>query len=141
MRSSVVTKSAGLTAALLLSAAIAISAQSRSTLPAGTVITVKTTTPLQSTTAKQGDIFETVIEEDVVADQMVVIPAGSRVRGVVALATKATRQESGVIDIVFDRLLHADGTTYAIQGKLTSADTAERRQIDANPNQRVVLVG
>lgn len=140
MRSSVFTKSAGLGVALLLAAAIPGSAQ-RPVLPAGTVITVKTTTALQSATMKQGDTFETVIDEDIVADEMVVIPAGSRVRGVVALATKATRQESGVLDIVFDRLMHTDGVTYSIQGKLTSADTVERRQIDANPNQRVVLVG
>lgn len=139
MRSSVITKSAGLAAALLLAASIPASAQ-RPVLPAGTVITVQTTAALQSSTMKQGDLFETVVPEDVVADQMVVIPAGSRVRGVVALATKATRQESGVLDIVFDRLT-AEGVTYAIQGKLTSTDTAERRQIDANPSQRVVLVG
>ena len=133
-------RSAGLTAALLLIAALPVSAQ-RPVLPAGTVITVKTTTALQSSTMKQGDTFETVIDEDIVADQMVVIPAGSRVRGVVALASKATRQESGVLDIVFDRLMHTDGVTYSIQGKLTSTDTTERRQIDANPSQRVVLVG
>lgn len=139
MRSSVFTKSAGLTAALLLATAIPGSAQ-RPVLPAGTVITVKTTTPLQSSTMKQGDTFEAIIDEDIVADQMVMIPSGSRVRGVVALATKATRQESGVLDIEFDRLT-SEGVTYAIQGKLTSTDTAERRQIDANPRQRVVLVG
>ena len=140
MRLSVFHKSLGLTAALVLAAAIPGSAQ-RPVLPAGTVITVKTTSALQSSALKQGDTFETVIEEDVVADEAVLIPAGSRVRGVVAMATKATRQESGVLDIVFDRLMHTDGTTYTIQGKLTSTDTAERRQIDANPNQRVVLVG
>ena len=136
---SVFTKSAGLAAALLLATAIPGSAQ-RPVLPAGTVITVKTTVPLQSSTMKQGDTFEALIDEDIVADQMVMIPAGSRVRGVVALASKATRQESGVLDIVFDRLM-TEGATYSIQGKLTSSDTAERRQIDANPNQRVVLVG
>jgi hypothetical protein len=139
MRSSVIIKSAGLTAALLLATAIPGSAQ-RPVLPAGTVITVKTTAALQSSTMKQGDTFETVIDQDIVADDMVMIPAGSRVRGVVALATKATRQESGVLDIVFDRLT-SEGVTYSIQGKLTSSDTAERRQIDANPSQRVVLVG
>lgn len=139
MQLSAITKSAGLATALLL-AATAASAQ-RPVLPAGTVITVKTTSALQSSTMKQGDTFEAVIDEDVIADQMVFIPAGSRVRGVVALAKQATRQESGVLDIVFDRLMHTDGVTYSIQGKLTSADTLERRQIDANPNQRVVLVG
>lgn len=140
MRSSTISKSAGLTTALLLAVSIPASAQ-RPVLPAGTVIAVKTTVALQSATMTQGQAFETVIEEDVVVDQMAIIPAGSRVRGVVALATKATRQESGVLDIVFDRLTLVDGTAYALQGKLTSTDTLERRQIEANANQRVVLVG
>ena len=140
MRSSTISKSAGLTAALLLTLALPASSQ-RPVLPAGSVITVKTTSALQSSTMTQGDMFDTVIEEDVVVDQMALIPAGSRVRGVVALATKATRQESGVLDIVFDRLTLVDGTAYTLRGKLTSTDTSERRQIDANPSQRVVLVG
>ena len=139
MKLSAIKTSAGVAAALLL-ATVPVAAQ-RPVLPAGSVITVKTTVPLQSATMKQGDSFEAVIDQDIVVDQMALIPAGSRVRGVVALATKATRQESGVLDIVFDRLMHTDGFTYNIQGKLTSADTTERRQIDANPNQRVVLVG
>ncbi len=139
MKLSAIKTSAGVAAALLL-ATVPVSAQ-RPVLPAGSVIMVKTTTPLQSATMKQGDTFEAVIDQDIVVDQTALIPAGSRVRGVVALATKATRQESGVLDIVFDRLVHTDGFTYNIQGKLTSADTLERRQIDANPNQRVVLIG
>jgi peptidoglycan hydrolase-like protein with peptidoglycan-binding domain len=139
MRSSVFNKSAAVAMALLL-ASVPASAQ-RPVLPAGTVITVKTTVPLQSSTMTQGQTFEAVIDEDLVVDQMAVIPSGSRVRGVVALVTKATRQESGVLDIVFDRLILVDGSAFAIQGKLTSTDTVERRQIDANPSQRVVLVG
>src|SRR5207253_10893387 len=128
MRSSTLSKRAGLTTAPLLAVSIPALAQ-RPVLPAGTVITVKTTAALQSSTMKQGDTFEAVIDEDVIVDQMAVIPAGSRVRGVVALATKATRQESGVLDIVFDRLM-VEGTTYQLRGKLTSTDTTERRQID-----------
>lgn len=142
MRSSFLNRAGALplAALALLVAALPASAQSRA-LPAGTVILVKTTAPLQSATMKAGDTFETVVEEDVGVDQYTLIPAGSRIRGVVSMASKATRQESGVLDVVFDRLLHADGTALTMQGKLTSTDTAERRQIDANPKQRVVLVG
>src|SRR5688572_8005184 len=117
MRSSVFHKTAAVAMALLL-ASVPASAQ-RPVLPAGTVITVKTTVPLQSATMTQGQTFEAVIDEDVVVDQMALIPSGSRVRGVVALVTKATRQESGVLDIVFDRLTLVDGSAFAIQGKLT----------------------
>jgi hypothetical protein len=127
---------------IALAAAVSTgSAQSRVALPAGTVVIVRTTTALQSATAKAGDTFETTVDENVGIDEYTVIPAGSRIRGVVAVATPATRQQSGVIDVVFDRLTLADGSTVEINGKLTSTDSAERTQIKANPSARVVLVG
>ena len=116
-------------------------AQSR-VLPAGTVIIVRTTEALQSSTAKTGQTFNTNVEESIGVDQYTVIPSGSTVRGVVTMATKSNRQQSGVIDVVFDRLTLPNGTSYAIRGKLTSTDSAERRQIAAqDPNGHVVLVG
>jgi peptidoglycan hydrolase-like protein with peptidoglycan-binding domain len=42
---------------------------------------------------------------------------------------------------VFDRLMLPNGSTFPITGKLTSTDSAERRQIESDPNARVVLVG
>jgi hypothetical protein len=131
----------GAAVALAFLAASAASAQSRVVLPAGTVIIVRTTGPLQSASATSGQTFETNVEGSVGVDEFTVIPAGSRIRGVVSLARPATRQQSGVIDIVFDRLTLSNGTTYAITGKLTSTDSAERTQIDSDPNARVVLVG
>ena len=116
-------------------------AQSRVSLPAGTVILVRTQTPLVSSSAKAGQIVETVVEESVGLNDMTVIPAGSKIRGVVSVATPATRQQSGVIDVHFDELIHADGTIYPMQGRLTSTDSTERRQINSNPNQHVVFVG
>ena len=35
----------------------------------------------------------------------------------------------------------ANGSTFQISGKLTSTDSAERRQIESDPNAHVVLVG
>ena len=130
-----------LTSLTSLAAAASATAQGRVVLPAGSVVIVRTTTPLQSATAKAGDNFEVTVEENVGIDDYSVIPAGSRIRGVVAMARPSTRQQSGVIDVVFDRLTLSDGSSFAITGKLTSTDTAERRQIDADPNARVVLVG
>ncbi|MFL5468941.1 MAG: peptidoglycan-binding domain-containing protein, partial [Gemmatimonadaceae bacterium] len=116
-------------------------AQSRVVLPAGTVIIVRTTSPLQSASAKAGQTFETTVEEAVGLDEYTLIPAGSRIRGSVTVATPATRQQSGVIEVVFDRLTLPSGASYQINGKLTSTDSAERRQIESDPNARVVLVG
>lgn len=127
--------------ALAFVAASAASAQSRVVLPAGSVIIVRTTAPLQSASAKSGQTFETNVEESVGVDEYTVIPAGSKIRGVVSLATPATRQQSGVIEVVFDRLMLPNGSTFPITGKLTSTDSAERRQIESDPNAHVVLVG
>ena len=128
-------------AASAQSTASAASISSRVVLPAGSVIIVRTTTPLQSASVKTGQMFETNIDESVGIDEFTVIPAGSKIRGVVTLATPATRQQSGVIEVVFDRLMLPNGSTFPITGKLTSTDSAERRQIESNPNARVVLVG
>ena len=127
--------------ALAFVAASAASGQSRVVLPAGTVIIVRTTAPLQSASARTGQSFETNVDGSIGVDEYTVIPAGSRVRGVVSLATPATRQQSGVIEVVFDRLTLPNGSTFPISGKLTSTDSAERRQIESDPNAHVVLVG
>ena len=134
------TACAGLLAATSGVTVSPVHAQSR-TLPAGSVIIVRTTAPLQSATAQSGQTFETTVEENVGVDEYNVIPAGSRVRGTITVARPATRQQSGVIEVVFDRLMLANGSSYPITGKLTSTDSAERRQINSDPNARVVLVG
>jgi Putative peptidoglycan binding domain len=129
----------GAAIAVMATSAVAV-AQSR-VLPAGTVIFVRTTTPLQSSTAKTGQTFDTNVEESIGVDEYTVIPSGSKLRGLVTMVTPATRQQSGVVDVVFDRLTLPNGSTYAIRGKLTSTDSAERRQINNDPNGHVVLVG
>ena len=130
-----------LSLALSLFAASILSAQTRLVLPQGTVIIVQTTSALQSSTAQTGQTFETVVTDTVPVGNYTVIPAGSRIRGVITYARPVTRQESGVIEVKFDRLTLPDGTSYPISAKLTSTDSAERRQIQSDPNARVVLVG
>jgi len=118
-----------------------LSAQPRLVLPEGSVIMVRTSSPLVSSTAKVGQTFETVVADTVRVDNYTAIPADSRIRGVVTFAQPANRQRSGVIEVNFDRLAMPDGKVYALSGKLTSTDSAERRQIESDPNSRVVLVG
>ena len=139
---SIIRRSTVLSTAVLLAAAAASSLDAqRYTLPAGTVVLVHTTTPLQSASMKTGETFETTVDESVGVDEYTVIPAGSRIRGVATAVTPATRQQSGVIEVSFDQLILADGSIVPMLGRLTSTDTTERRQIKNNPNQRVVLVG
>jgi peptidoglycan hydrolase-like protein with peptidoglycan-binding domain len=111
------------------------------TVPTGSVIMVRTNQPLVSASARVGDTFETTVVDTVEIDGYTVIPAGSRIRGVVAYAQPADRSRSGVMQVSFDRLTMPDGTTGTILGKLTSTDPTERRQIEQRADSRVVLVG
>lgn len=128
--------------AVMLATAPTIEAQNRAlALPRGTVIIVRTTSPLQSANARVGQTFETVVLDSLSIDNYSVLPSGSRIRGVVRTVQPATRQQSGVIEVDFDRITFSDGSTLPIAGRLTSVDSAERRQIESNADQRVVLVG
>ena len=126
----------GMTACMALSLMLSLSvapdltAQGRVVLPKGSVILVTTTAPLESNTAKVGQTFETVVSDSVRVDSYSVIPAGSVIRGVVSVAQVATRQKSGVIQVAFDRLTLPGGASFDLVGRLTSTDSAERRQID-----------
>src|SRR6059058_4671928 len=105
-------RTAALAIALGFAAASPASAQSRVVLPAGSVILVRTTSPLQSASARTGQTFETTVEESVGVDEYNAIPSGSTIRGSVTLARPASRQQSGVIEVVFDRLTLPNGQTY-----------------------------
>jgi hypothetical protein len=110
-------------------------------IPAGSVIMVRTSSPLESGTAKAGQTFETVVTDTVRVDDFTAIPANSRIRGVITFAQPADRRRSGIIEVHFDQLMLPDGNSYPLNAKLTSTDATERRQIETNPNARVLLVG
>ena len=116
-------------------------AQNRLTLPAGSVILVRTQAQLQSSSVRQGQTFDTIVEDSVGLENYTVIPRGSHIRGTVTYVQPATRSQSGVIEVDFNSLTLPDGTSYPIQGRLTSTDAEERRQIEQSSDQRVVLVG
>ncbi|HET6361989.1 MAG TPA: peptidoglycan-binding domain-containing protein [Gemmatimonadota bacterium] len=119
----------------------AVWGQQRVLLPEGTVLTVTTDQRLSSASMRQGATFTTTVEDSVNVEGYTVIPAGSRIAGVVTFVRPATRNDSGVLGVEFDELRLAGGSTIAIEGKLTSTDPAERRQIDAREDSQVVLVG
>jgi len=125
----------------LASVSSAVQAQVRRTLPEGTVILVQTRQPLASQNVKAGQTFDTQVIDMVDADGFTLIPRGSRIRGVITYAQAATRNQSGVIQVTFDQITVIDGSVYPMSAKLTSTDSAERRQIDSDPNARVVLYG
>lgn len=128
-------------AALSMTVVQAAGAQARRVLPEGTVILVSTRQALESQNVRSGQTFDADVIDTLGVDGYTVIPAGSRIRGVVTYAQPATRSQSGVIELSFDQIRLTDGSTYQMSGKLTSTDSAERRQIDSRANSRVVLVG
>jgi peptidoglycan hydrolase-like protein with peptidoglycan-binding domain len=117
------------------------SAQQRVILPEGTVFTVRTQTALSSASARQGTTFQTTVTDSVFVEGFTVIPAGSRVSGVVTAVRPADDRQSGILGVSFEELRLPDGSTIAIDGRLTSTDPAERRQIDSRADSQVVLVG
>ncbi|HJR52843.1 MAG TPA: peptidoglycan-binding protein [Gemmatimonadota bacterium] len=116
-------------------------AQQRVLLPEGTVLTVTTDQRLSSASMRQGASFTTTVEDSVRVEGYTVIPAGSRIAGVVTFVRQAGGGDSGVLGVEFEELRIAGGRVVAIDGKLTSTDPAERRQIDARGDAQVVLVG
>jgi peptidoglycan hydrolase-like protein with peptidoglycan-binding domain len=132
---------AAIGAAMSVVALSPVAAQNRITLPAGSVILVRTQTILESSSVRVGQTFDTVVDDSVGIDNYTVIPSGSHIRGTITYVQPATRSQSGVIEVDFNQLTLSDGTTYPIQGRLTSTDPEERRQIESSSNQRVVLVG
>ena len=128
-------------AVLALSWPGVLTAQQRFLVPAGTVLTVTTDQRLSSAAMAQGARFTTTVTDSVRVDGYTVIPAGSRLAGVVTVIRRANRSDSGVLGVDFDELRLAGDGTVAIDGKLTSTDPAERRQIDARGDSQVVLVG
>ena len=135
------TWSGALVAAVTLLGSTQLPAQTRITLPAGSVILVSTEQPIESATMKVGQTFETSVVGGVSVNGYALIPANSRVRGTVAYVQPATRERSGVMQVAFDRLTLPDGSSYQIAGRLTSTDSTERRQIEQRADPRVVLVG
>jgi peptidoglycan hydrolase-like protein with peptidoglycan-binding domain len=118
-----------------------LTAQQRVLVPEGTVLTVRTDTPLNSETARVGQPFSTTVTEGLGVEGLMVIPTGSSVDGRITLARRATSRESGLIGVEFNRLVLPDGRAVSIFGKLTSTDPTERRQIDQQADSRVVFVG
>lgn len=136
----------GGTAMALLAAGLTLApppsaAQQRMLIPEGTVLTVRTEGTINSSAARVGQTFRTTMAEPLRVEGYTVFPQGSVIQGVVTQVRPASRSESGIVGVEFNRLTLPTGRTISIQGKLTSMDPAERRQIDAQADPRVVFVG
>ena len=94
-------------------------------VPVGTEFDVRLQSSLSSKTVQVEDRFEATTLVDLRKDDRVLVPAGSRVRGVVSSVNKAGRVErKGSITVAFDQITFR-GRTYPIRATVTQALESE----------------
>ena len=110
------------------------------TLPEGTEIQVRLEQPLSSRTARIEDRFDASVAVPVELDGRVVLPAGTRARGIVTGVQKAERLvKGGRLDLTFDSVYPDDRTRRDMRGSVVSikenvnlgGDNAKRAGIGA----------
>ena len=95
-------------------------------IPSGTEIDVRLTQPLSSETATVEQRFEATTAVDILQDDRVLIPAGSRVRGVVSSVDSASRTDRrGSMTLAFDQIT-VNGRNYEMRGTLTEVLQADK---------------
>ena len=91
------------------------------TIPSGTELDVRLETALSSDTNQVEDRFEGTTVVDLRENGRVLIPAGSRVRGVVTAVREAGRVDrKGSLSLSFDQIT-VNGRNYPIRGTVTEA--------------------
>jgi len=104
--------------------ALACLAQAQTiTVPEGTKIPLRLTSPLNTRTARVGDAVRAETAFPVAVDTKVAIPAGAYVEGAIDKVTKSGAHAG--FDMHFTRLIFANGYTVPISGSSTSTLTAD----------------
>ncbi len=100
-------------------------------IPRGHVLILRIETPLDSGKNRPGDRFYARLDEVLTDDgNRMIIPANTLFVGHVAdVAPAQMRRRSGVIEIIFDKMLTTDGRELPVNGILTSADDKERKRL------------
>jgi len=94
-------------------------------IPAGQEIDARLESELSSATAQVEQRFEATTVADLYRGNEVLIPAGSKLRGVVSSVTKTTRTErKGSLTLAFDQIT-VRGRNYPIRGTVTQALESE----------------
>lgn len=90
-------------------------------LPAGTELHVRLDQRVSSADARREDRVEATVSQSVRLSNSIVVPAGSRVRGVVLDVEKAERpQRGGRLSLAFDTLILPDGTRVDMRSHVVS---------------------
>jgi hypothetical protein len=102
------------------------------TLPAGTVIPVRTTSELSTATLSNGSTFDAILEHDLKSGDQVVAKARSRVAGVVVSSDPGGRVKSlASLTVGARAIVAANGNVVAISTDSYTADAASTKKKDA----------
>lgn len=106
------------------------------TVPAGTIVLVELTKPIDAHKAKPGDEVVAKVPEDVKADNKVLLPKGSKVMGKVTQAQgRAKGQDESTLGIAFDSAVLKDGTqvpvSFTIQAVANSSAAMAQAALEA----------
>ena len=86
-------------------------------LPAGRTLWIRLVAPISSYTAKPGDPVRAVLTQDLVCENEVVLPMGTRIEGVVRSKRKVgfgIRHETAALELAFNRAVPDAGATLTI---------------------------
>jgi hypothetical protein len=98
----------------------------RGTIPENTVVRLKTATPLNSATARQGDRFTATLSD---TDRSG-FPDGARFVGVVSEVRRHSGRQPGTLNVELRRVILPDNTRVALTGRLTSLSAENIRRMD-----------
>jgi len=85
------------------------------TLPEGTALTIRTTTPIDTERNRVGDSFDAVLDEPLAIGSQTIAPRGSAVRGVIAYSQESGRI-SGQSELIIELTeLRIDNRTYPLR--------------------------
>lgn len=94
-----------------------------STIPKGTTMMVKLDQPISSFSTNLGDAVSGTLENDVFANDVVVVPAGSEVLGQVSNVKRAGRLgKHGELDIRFFSIKTPDGVVLPLRAHIVTKD-------------------
>lgn len=99
------------------------------TLPAGTLITVRTTTPIDTESSKVGDEFEAILDESLVSEGRTVIPEGADVTGMITYA-KGSGKLTGQAELILEL------TEVVVNGRSYMLRTSDYTEVGSSRGKR-----
>jgi hypothetical protein len=125
-------------AALLILAGMLPASESGTSLPAGTVIYLRLTTPVSSKSSKHHDAVRATVARDVTTQSGVVIPTGAVVSGRIEKLVKSSRpDERDQLQLSFTALELPDKSSLKLEGHLSQVENC-RETLEAGTIQGVL---